>query len=120
MRDASCDASPSRAEHPRDVAPSIEAPQSDLSAGHEAEEEDQRRVLGWQATVGLHPAPELLVQPLNHVRRSERLPWALGKLEDRSSFSPPSWRLRTTPGQRARHFRSKAVTALRAATRLST
>jgi hypothetical protein len=46
MRDASCRASPSLTEDRRDVAPPIEAPQPDLTAGHETEEEDQRRVLG--------------------------------------------------------------------------
>lgn len=53
-------------EHGSDVAPPIEAPQPDLAAGDEAEEEDQRRVLGWEATLGLHPATELLVKSLNH------------------------------------------------------
>jgi hypothetical protein len=45
-RDASCRRSPALAQHGRDLAPAVEAPQPDLATGHEAEEEDQRRVLG--------------------------------------------------------------------------
>jgi len=45
MRDASC-CSPPLPEHRWDVTPPIDAPQPDLAASHEAEEEDQRRVLG--------------------------------------------------------------------------
>lgn len=86
MRDASCRTSPSVTEHRRDVAPPVDAPQADLPPGHEAKEKDERRVLGWQATLGLHPAPELRVQPLNHVRGPERLPLALGKLEEREQL----------------------------------
>jgi hypothetical protein len=64
------------------LAPSVEAPQTDLAAGHKAEQEDQHRVLGGQAALGLHPAPELLVEPFNHVCDSEPLPLALGELEE--------------------------------------
>jgi hypothetical protein len=118
MRDASCRGS-ALAEHRRDLAPAIHASEADLAASHEAEEQDERRVLGRQATLSLHPPPELLVQPLNHVRRSERLPLALGELEEREQFLAPSARLRTTPGQRRRHFRSKAAEPPWAAARLS-
>lgn len=89
MRDASCGRLATPAEHRRDVAPSIDTPQPDLAAGHETEEQDQRRVLGRQAALRLHPAPELLVQPLNHVRGPERLPLALGELEEREQLFVP-------------------------------
>jgi len=59
MRDASCGPA-TFAQDRRDVAPSIEAPQPDLAAGDQTEQEDQRRVLGRQAALSLHPAPELL------------------------------------------------------------
>ena len=57
--------SPALTEHGPNVAPPIEAPQPDLAAGDEAEQENQRRVLGWEATLGLRPAAELLVKSLN-------------------------------------------------------
>ena len=45
--------------------------------------------------------------------------WRFGNWKNVSSSSPPSWRLRTTPGQRGVHFRSKAAKAPRAAAALS-
>jgi hypothetical protein len=65
IRDASCRASPSLTEHRRDVALPIEASQPDPAARHEAEEEDQCRVLAWQAALRLHSAPKHHVQPLS-------------------------------------------------------
>jgi hypothetical protein len=56
------------------VAPPIEAPEPDLAAGHEAEEENERRVLGGQAALGLHAAANLFVQPLDHVGGTESTP----------------------------------------------
>ena len=109
VRDASCRRPSVLSEDGRDLAPSVEAPQTDLAAGYKAEQEDQRRVLGGQAALGLHPAPELLVEPFNHVCGSERLHWLLGNWKNVSNSSPPSRRLRTTPGQRGVHLRSKAV-----------
>jgi hypothetical protein len=108
MRDASCRGS-ALAEHRRDLAPAIHASEADLAASHEAEEQDERRVLGRQATLSLHPPPELL--GVFH--------WLLGNWMNVSSSSPPSARLRTTPGQRRRHFRSKAAEPPWAAARLS-
>jgi hypothetical protein len=84
--DASCCASSSLSEQRRDVAPSIEAPQPDLAAGHEAEEEHQRGVRGGQAALGLHAPAELLVQPLNDIRGAQRLPLPLRKLEEREQL----------------------------------
>ena len=41
--------------------------------------------------------------------------WAVGKVKNVSSSAPPSCRLRTTPGHRVAHFRSKALYAVRPA-----
>jgi hypothetical protein len=78
------------------LTPVIEAAQTDLPADHEAKEQDERGVLGRQ-----------------------RPHWRLGNWKKVSTSSPPSWRLRTTPGQRGVHFCSKAVYAARAAAALS-
>src|SRR6516164_9617025 len=64
-------------------APAVYAPEANLAPGQEAEKQAERGVLGRQAALRLHAAPELLVQPLDHVRRVQRLPLALGGLEDR-------------------------------------
>jgi hypothetical protein len=81
MRDASCGRLAARAQHGRDLAPAVEPTQADLPADHETEEEHERRVLGGQRALGLHASPELLVQPLDHVRGSECLPLPLRELE---------------------------------------
>jgi hypothetical protein len=119
VRDASCRTLLSPTEHCRDVPPPIETPQADLAAGHEAEEEHQRRVLGGQAALRLDSAPELFVQSLNHVRCSERLPLALGKLETREQFFAPLLEASDHARGAVRHFRSKAVKAPRAVARFS-
>ena len=119
MRDASRDGPAAPAQDRRNLAPAVDSAQPDLAAGDEAEEEGQRRGLGRQAALSLHPAPKLLVQPLNHVRGPERLPLSLGKREEREQLVAPFLEAGTTPGQRARHFRSKAAKAFRAAPRLS-
>jgi hypothetical protein len=112
MRDASGRRSASLTEDGRDVAPSVDPAQPDLAADNESEEQDERGVFGGQATLGLHTPAELLVEPLNHVCDLERLPLRFGKREERQQFLAPSWRLRITPGQRVRRFRSKTATAL--------
>ena len=109
MRDASCGRLTARAQHRGDLTPAIEPAQSDLPADHEAEEQDERGVLGGQA-------PCVFTRRRNSsFRRSITLVvlsvfhWRFGNWKKVSSSSPPSWRLRTTPGQRGVHFRSKAV-----------
>jgi hypothetical protein len=62
----------------------------------------------------LYAAAELSMEPLDHVRRSQRLPLLLGKRKNVRSSSPPSRKLVTTPGQRLAHMRSNAVYAPRA------
>ena len=44
LRDASCCRTPAWTEYGRDLAPAIQAPQANLPAGHEAEEQHERRV----------------------------------------------------------------------------
>jgi hypothetical protein len=89
------------------LAPSVEAPQTDLAAGHKAEQEDQRRVLGGQAAL-------VFTRRRNSswsrsVTFVSVFHWFLGNWKNLSNSSPPSRRLRTTPGQRGVHLRSKAV-----------
>jgi hypothetical protein len=72
----------------------------DLAADNEPEEQDQCRILSRKAALGLHPAPKLLVQPLNIVVLNV-FQWLFGNWKKLSSSSPPSWMLRITPGQRA-------------------
>ncbi len=79
MRDASCGTSSALTEHRRDVAPSVDTPQADLPADDEPEEQAERRILGGQAGLRLHATPNLLVQPLNHVRGLQGLPLAEGR-----------------------------------------
>ena len=54
MRDASCRRLAAEPQHGGDVAPAVEATQADLAADHEAEEQDQRGVLGGQRALRLH------------------------------------------------------------------
>src|SRR5262245_39025241 len=82
-RDASCGRPASLTQHHRNVAPPVEAPQPNLAAGHEAEEEDERGVLGRQRALGLHAPAEFLVQPLNDIRGAQRLPLPLWELKER-------------------------------------
>ena len=67
-------------QHRWDLAPAIETAQPDLSADHETEEQHERGVLGGQRALGLHPPPELFIQPLDAVGGAERLPLRLGKI----------------------------------------
>src|SRR5439155_16332750 len=76
--------------------------QLDLAACHETEEQDHRRVLGWQRTLRLHAAPEFFVEPLDHVRRAQCLPLRLGEAEEREEL------LATFP--QARHHARAAFT----------
>jgi hypothetical protein len=46
MRDASCSRLAAQPQHGGDLAPAVEATQADLPADHEAEEQDERGVLG--------------------------------------------------------------------------
>src|SRR5713101_8388268 len=64
----------------------VDLPQLDLSAGNEAEEQDQRRVLGGKRALGLHAPAEFLVEALDDVRGAQRLPLYLRKGEERQQF----------------------------------
>ena len=55
----------------------VDLPQLDLSAGHEAEEQDQRRVLGRERALSLHAPPEFLVEALDDVGSAQRYSIAL-------------------------------------------
>src|SRR5262245_16017453 len=88
MRDASCGRLAARAQHRGDLTPAVEPAQSDLPADHEAEEQDQRGVLGGQAALRLHAPAELLVEALDDIRGPERLPLALGELEEGGQLVP--------------------------------
>ena len=102
------------ADHRAEVCVAVELAPRDLAGGDEAEEQDERTVLGGQRALRLHAPAELLVQPLDAVGGPERLPLGFGKLKKVSSSAPPSCRLLTTPGLRLPHVRSKAVQAVRA------
>ena len=82
MCDASCCRPSVFTEHRRDLAPTVEPAQPDWPTDHEAEEQNQRGILSGQRALGLHASSELLVQALDHVGRAQRLPLALGELEE--------------------------------------
>ena len=86
MRDASCGSPTALAQNRWNLTPSIDPTHSNLAADDKPEEQDECGVFGGQAALGLHAAPKLLVQPLNHIRGLERLPLALGELEEREQF----------------------------------
>jgi len=74
------------AEHRGDLPPAVDPAQLDLPAGHEAKEQDQCRVLGRQRALRLHAAPEFLVDPLDRIRGSQRLPLGAWEPEEREQF----------------------------------
>src|SRR5712692_7067947 len=74
------------AEHRRDLPPAVDPAQLDLPAGHEAKEQDQCGVLGRQRALRLHAAPEFLVEPLDRIRGSQRLPLGAWEPEEREQF----------------------------------
>src|SRR5713101_1814734 len=78
------------AQHRRDCPPAVDPAQLDLSADHQAKEQNQRRLFARQGTLCLHAAPELLMEPLNRVRGSQCLPLNFGEAEEREELSPPS------------------------------
>src|SRR5215470_18366851 len=85
------------AEHDGDLPPAVDPAQLDLPAGHEAEEQDQGRVLGRQRALRFHASAKFLVEPLNCVRRPQRLPLGSGKGKEQ--------RLLKTGGRLIRHAR---------------
>src|SRR5438105_11668077 len=107
------------AEHAGDLPPPVDPAQLDLPACHEAEQQDQRRVL-----VGSEPCvftrrrnsswSRSIVFVVRNVFHS-----ALRKRRSVRSSSPPSRRLVITPEQRLAHVRSKAVYAVQAASALA-
>jgi hypothetical protein len=50
----------------------VDPPQLDLSAGDQAEEQDQGGVLRGQRALGLDAPAELLIEPLDDVGRARR------------------------------------------------
>src|SRR3972149_5508549 len=89
VRDASCRRPAVFPQHRRDLAPAIESAQADLPAHHEADEQDERGVLGGQGALGLPAPAKLLVQALDHVGRAQRLPLTPGALEEGEEFLAP-------------------------------
>ena len=63
-RDASCRDQRALTQHDRDFPPTIDAPQPDLSAGHETEQQDQRRILGREGALRLDAPAEFFVEAL--------------------------------------------------------
>ena len=55
------------AERGSDFPPAVDSAQLDFPAGHETEEQNQRRVFAWQRTSRLYTAAEFLVEPLSCV-----------------------------------------------------
>ena len=65
-----------------DAIVAIELSEFDVTAGDEAEEDDDGRVLGAERALRLHAATKLAVEPLDDVRRAQRLPLRLGEAEE--------------------------------------
>jgi hypothetical protein len=57
------------AEHCGDLPPAVDSAQLDLPTRHEAEEQDQRRVLGGQRALRFDASAKFPVEPFNRVRR---------------------------------------------------
>src|SRR5207248_7812117 len=79
-------AQPVLAEHRGDFPPAVDPAQPDLPARHQAEEEDQRRLLARQRALRLHAASEFTMKPLDDVRAAQRLPLGFGKAEEREEL----------------------------------
>jgi hypothetical protein len=106
-------------DHRRELRVAVELAQRDLTGRHEAEEEQERTVLGGERAPcvftrrrnsSFNRSMLLVVRSVFH--------WAFGKLKNVRNSVPPSWRLLTTPGHRFPHVRSQAVQAARAASAL--
>ena len=63
--------------------PAINAAQGDLTTGEQGPEQHAGGLGTWQQALGLDPALELLVQPLDGVCRPDRLP-LIGRVEQES------------------------------------
>src|SRR5438477_3843430 len=99
-------------QHRADLLPTVDLAQLDLPARHEAEEQDERRVLGGQRALRLHASSELLVEPLNRVRGSQRLPLGAWEPEEREQFVTAFPQTRHhAPGRRLADIRSKTGAA---------
>src|SRR5712691_5524183 len=70
------------ADHRREFRVAVDLAQPDLPRRHETEEQADGGVLGRQRPLRLDPSAELLIQALNGVRGSERLPLRLGETEE--------------------------------------
>src|SRR2546428_1832310 len=79
----SCDHAYVLAEHRSDPPPAVDSAQSDLSAGHETEHQDDGGVFIRQRALRLHPPAELFMEPLNRIRGSQRLPLRFGEANER-------------------------------------
>src|SRR3989449_3615499 len=69
--------------HRGDLPPAIDPAQLDLPAHHEAEEQNQSRVLGRQRALCLHASAKFFVEPFNRVRGAQRLPLRYREAEER-------------------------------------
>jgi hypothetical protein len=86
VRDASCGRPTVFSQQRGDLTPAVEPAQPDLPADNQADEQDERRVLGRQRALGLHTPAEFLIQPLDHVGiRYER--GAVSKVHGRETRS---------------------------------
>src|SRR5437762_219405 len=74
------------AEHGGDLLPAVDPAQPDPPAGHEAEEQDHRRVLGGQRALRFHASAKFLMEPLNRVGGSQRLPLLFREPEERQEL----------------------------------
>jgi hypothetical protein len=62
------------AQHCGDLPPAVDPAQLNLPTGHEAEEQDQRRVFAGQRALRFHAAAEFFVESFSRVRGAQRLP----------------------------------------------
>jgi hypothetical protein len=103
------------AHHGSDLSPTVDPAQVDLPAHHEAEDQHHGRPFARERALRLDAAAELSVKPFDHVRRPQRFPLGLGKVEEPDEFVASLRRFARTPRQRLVQLRSKAVYAARAA-----
>ena len=82
----------------RDLPPAVDPAQLDLAAGHEAEKQNDRRVLARQRALRLHAAAKLFVKPLNHARGSQCFPLRLGDRKRREQLITAFPQTRYDPG----------------------
>ena len=74
------------AEHSADSLPAVDSPQLDLPTHDKAEEQDDGGLFTRERALRLHAAAKFLVEPLNHVRATERLPLRFRKPEEREEL----------------------------------